>query len=109
MQQIAEEDGFLVSSKADAFAEAIADETGRMVAMKNDPIWTAISDFGLPYPPFKYNSGMGVIDVSYSEAVDLGVMDKDDDPLPPSKLSPDFERILMLTLGEINPASLPSS
>jgi hypothetical protein len=52
---------------------------------------------------------MGTMDVSYEEAVALGVMDKDDDPLPPPKLSPDFERILMLTLGEIDPASLPSS
>jgi len=84
-----------------------AQATGRMVAMKNDPIWTAISDFALPFPPFKRDSGMWTEDVSYEEAVKLGVMDKDDDPLPKPTLSPDFERIFMLTLGEINPASLP--
>ena len=82
---------------------------GRMVAMKNDPIWTAISDFGLPFPPFKQDSGMWTEDVSYEEAVELGVMDKDDDPLPTPKLSPDFERILISTLGESNPASFPQS
>jgi hypothetical protein len=60
-----------------------ATETGRMVALKNDPIWLAISDFGLPWPPFKFNSGMGVLDVSYEDAVDLGVMDENDDPLLP--------------------------
>ena len=31
---------------------------GRMIAPVNDPIWTAISAFGLPYPPFDFNSGM---------------------------------------------------
>jgi hypothetical protein len=33
---------------------------GRMIALKSDPIWTAISAFGTPYPPFDYNSGMWV-------------------------------------------------
>jgi hypothetical protein len=33
---------------------------GRMIARKDDPIWTAISRFGLPYPPFDFNSGMGL-------------------------------------------------
>lgn len=33
---------------------------GRMVAEVNSPVWTAISAFGLPYPPFDFNSGMGV-------------------------------------------------
>lgn len=33
-------------------------EQGRMIAPVNDPIWTAISAFGLPYPPFDFNSGM---------------------------------------------------
>ena len=30
---------------------------GRMIALKTDPIWTRISRFGLPHPPFDYNSG----------------------------------------------------
>ena len=38
------------------------------------PIWSAISRFGNPYPPFDYNSGMGVDDVSYDEALKLGVL-----------------------------------
>lgn len=58
---------------------------GRMVAVKGDPIWTAISRFGLPYPPFDYNSGMGVDAVSYDEAVALGVID---DGYQPPKESP---------------------
>lgn len=47
---------------------------GRMIALKEDPIWSAISRFGTPYPPFDFNSGMGVDDVSYDEAVELGVI-----------------------------------
>jgi len=77
----------------DEAADALGDATtatdsssGRLIAMKNDPIWLEISDFGLPYPPFKFNSGMGVEDVSYEEAVDAGVMDENDDPIPPPAL-----------------------
>ena len=54
---------------------------GRMVALKNDPVWTRISRFGTPYPPFDFNSGMGVEDVDWDEAVELGLL-KDDDPPP---------------------------
>lgn len=31
---------------------------GRMIAHKLDPIWSRISRFGNPYPPFDYQSGM---------------------------------------------------
>lgn len=50
---------------------------GRLVALKNDPIWTDISDFGLPYPPFAYGSGMGVEDVDRGTAVALGLIEPD--------------------------------
>ena len=46
---------------------------GRMIALKNDPIWTNISHFKQPYPPFHYNSGMGVADISRKEAQQLNV------------------------------------
>lgn len=48
--------------------------SGRMIALKNDPIWTAISRFGLPYPPFDFGSGMGVQDVDRDEAEELGLI-----------------------------------
>lgn len=50
---------------------------GRMVALKDDPIWTAISAFGNPYPPFDFNSGMWTRPVSRAEALDLGVVGAD--------------------------------
>jgi len=48
---------------------------GRMIALKNDSIWVAISDFDLPYPPFKYGSGMWTRDILRPEAEALGVID----------------------------------
>ncbi len=37
---------------------------GKMIAPVNSPIWSSISGFGLPYPPFDYNSGMWVRQLS---------------------------------------------
>jgi hypothetical protein len=53
-------------------------EGGRMIALKNDPIWTEISEFGLPYPPFDFGSGMDVRDVDREEAVALGLIGPDE-------------------------------
>jgi hypothetical protein len=47
---------------------------GRMVALKTDPIWTRISRFGTPWPPFDYGSGMGLMDIDRAEAEDLGLL-----------------------------------
>jgi hypothetical protein len=55
---------------------------GRMIALKNDPIWRKISRFGTPYPPFDFNSGMGVEDIDRDEAIDLGLIDRDTELLP---------------------------
>jgi len=61
-------------------------KNGRMVALKGDPIWIKISAFGCPYPPFDYNSGMGVEDVSFDEAVELGIIEDDYKPPKDSPL-----------------------
>lgn len=50
---------------------------GRMIALKTDPIWVALNRFGVPYPPFDFNSGMGVKDISRREAIALGIMAAD--------------------------------
>lgn len=49
-------------------------KNGRMVALKTDAIWTRISRFGTPWPPFDFGSGMGLMDVDRSEAEDLGLI-----------------------------------
>lgn len=55
---------------------------GRMIARKDDPIWTSISRFGHPWPPFDFNSGMGVRNVRRSEAIELGVIKRTDQVQP---------------------------
>lgn len=47
---------------------------GRMIAMKTDAIWEKISRFSTPWPPFDFNSGMGLQDVDALEAQELGLM-----------------------------------
>lgn len=47
---------------------------GRMIALKTDPVWSRLSRFGTPYPPFDFGSGMGVENVERDEAESLGVM-----------------------------------
>lgn len=53
---------------------------GRMIALKGDPVWSKISRFGVPYPPFDYGSGMGVEDVDYETCLELGVITEDYKP-----------------------------
>ena len=63
---------------------------GRMVALKSDSVWTNLSRFGRPYPPFDYGSGMGVEDVDREEAIELGLLPADE----PSDEIPDFDIVL---------------
>lgn len=63
---------------------------GRMIALKSDPLWSDLSAFGNPYPPFDYNSGMWVEDISRTESEDLGLLSPSEDiqPIPPEDLDP---------------------
>ena len=45
-----------------------------MIALKGDPIWTHISAFHLPFPPFDIDSGMDVDGVPREEAEKLGLI-----------------------------------
>jgi hypothetical protein len=58
-----------------------ADETGTkvagFVALRNTRIWTAISRFGVPYPPYDFNSGMRTRLVDRTRAMALGLIDRD--------------------------------
>lgn len=58
----------------------------RMIALRNDPIWTAISRFGKPWPPFDFGSGMGVESVDRETAIEAGLM-QEDDVIPPDEES----------------------
>ena len=76
----------------------------RMIALKGDPIWVNIWRFGKPYPPFDFNSGMGVEDVSYDEAVELGVIQEGYEPPEKSPLA-DFNDKLEMSMEVPGPES----
>lgn len=55
---------------------------GRLIARKDDDVWTRLSDYGLPFPPFSLELGMNVRDVRRSEAVGFGVIEQGDEVEP---------------------------
>lgn len=57
-------------------------QKNEMIALRNDPIWTRISVFGLPFPPFDLNSGMDIDVVPRNEAVKLGLISANDQGQP---------------------------
>jgi len=69
-----------------------------MIALKNDPIWVKISAFGIPYPPFDYNSGLDVRSVDRRAAIDLGLLKKNNSgPKPIEAPNPPF-----IAIGDLN-------
>lgn len=61
---------------------------GGMIALKTSPIWAALSRFGNPFPPFDFNSGMGVKDVKKSVCREIGLLGPNEQPEIPDV--PDF-------------------
>jgi len=84
-------------------------EGGRMVARMDDDVWDKLGDrsifadgLGNPYPPFAFNSGMGVKAVSRDEAMKLDVIDRDTQVEPdPLNFNQDLQ-----TSAEIRDAGL---
>jgi len=73
---------------------------GRMIALKNDPVWTKLSRFGRPWPPFDFGSGMGIDDVDRAEAKDLGVIGPDQKPVAQDA---DFNQNLNADVSSLDP------
>lgn len=68
--------------------EGVSRDTDRMIALKTSPVWAELSVFGNPFPPFDYNSGMGIRDIAKSVCREIGLLGKDEQPeIPPP---PDF-------------------
>lgn len=84
----------------------------RMIARKDDPIWIRISRFGTPWPPFDFQSGVGLDDIGRTEAVKLGVIAKGERAEPQAKpfteamqasvrgLSPRYQGALKTIFGD---------
>lgn len=68
----------------------------RFIALKTSPIWAKLSVFGNPYPPFDFNSGMGLKDVKKSVCRELGLLGENEQPKIPDP--PDFNGHLQTTV-----------
>jgi hypothetical protein len=49
-------------------------ESNKMIALRNDRVWTRISAFSLPFPPFDLDSGMDLDVVPRNEVEKLGLI-----------------------------------
>ena len=78
---------------------------GKMIALKDDPVWTRLSVFGNPFPPFDWGSGMGVLDVDGPEAERLGLVTREELRAKVRQLRekplPDFNRNLQAAMPKI--------
>jgi hypothetical protein len=74
---------------------------GRLAALKTDPVWTRLSRFGVPWPPFDFGSGMGLRDLLRDEAETLGLLRPDQTltPEPP----PDFRAAQTASVANLPP------
>lgn len=83
--------------------DGVARGTDRKIALKTSPIWKLISRFGNPFPPFDFNSGMGVRDIKKSVCRELGLLGEDEQPETPR--TPDFNGNLRskVPFGEDSP------
>jgi|GEM_PF-1137030 len=66
----------------------------KFIALKNSPIWTALSRFGLPWPPFEFGSTRVLEQVSREETEKLGLLGPDDDvpPAPDRQFNDDMRQ-----------------
>lgn len=74
------------------------------VALKTSPIWTALSQFGTPWPPFRFGSGMGVINVGRLETEQLGLLEPGEIPEAPE--DPAFNAELSASVEGMEPVTL---
>ncbi len=72
---------------------------GRMIARKDDDIWTRISRFGTPYPPFDFNSGMDVRDIDREFSEQNGLIQSWEEIIPEQR-DLDQDMAVPVTLGE---------
>lgn len=61
-------------------------KTAEKVALKTSPIWTRLSAFGNPFPPFDWGSGMGLDDVERARCEELGLVGGDAEEQKPPRL-----------------------
>ena len=75
-----------------------------MFALVNDQIWTTISRFDLPYPPYDFGSGMWIRAVSRLEAENMGLLDAGDAAPDPALVG--FNQGVQADVTDLAPALL---
>lgn len=81
---------------------------GRFVAPINDRIWSAISRFDMPYPPFDFNSGMGVKSLTTVEGAAVGLKRPRQERQAPSEFVPIRRAALLVDQPDLRKALLDS-
>lgn len=74
----------------DTDAPRVLQATGRMIALKASGLWQSLGDgagghddsLGNPYPPFAFNSGMWVREISRDEAEEFGLITSEQEAQP---------------------------
>lgn len=79
--------------------------SGRLAALKTDPVWTSLSRFGTPWPPFDFGSHMGLRDLLRPEAEALGLLTPAD-TLTPDPV-PDYTATAVASSSDISDTLLP--
>ena len=76
---------------------------GRLVALKTDPIWSAISRFGTPWPPFDFGSTRQLRDLDRAEAQALGLIRPDQELEP---IDAAFDQDMQASVTDLAPDTL---
>jgi hypothetical protein len=72
----------------------------RMIALKTDDVWTNLSRFGVPWPPFDFGSGMVLRNINRADAIALRLIEEDD--ILEADPDPDFNAGLAASLQGIS-------
>jgi len=89
------------NAAAEVDDEGVAKTSQRMIALKTSPIWTAISRFGVPWPPFDFGSGMILRNIARPDAIALGLIEEDE--ILQADPDPNFNQGLAASMQGVSP------
>ncbi len=74
-----------------------------MVALKTSPIWSALSRFGTPWPPFDWGSTRELEEVDRAEAIALGLIEENWTPPSDARGGEGFNQQLQASVRGLDP------
>ncbi len=81
-------------------ARPVDGQVQEFIALKSSPIWVALSRFKVPWPPFDFNSGMGVRNVGRAKTIELDLMKAGETP---KRVDLDFNDQLQASVATLSP------